>query len=50
MVRDIQKLAANGNDEKGGVRAVSALIHQTGMKLSQREQNLLPETLNAEYA
>ncbi|MFN9915314.1 MAG: hypothetical protein ACK53L_22180, partial [Pirellulaceae bacterium] len=24
MVRGIQRLAANGNDEKGGVRAVSA--------------------------
>jgi hypothetical protein len=50
MVRRIQKLAANGNDEKGGQRAVSALIHQTGMTLSQRGQNLLPETLKIEYA
>jgi hypothetical protein len=50
MVRGIQRLAANGNDEKGGVRAVSALINQTGMTLSQRGQNLLPETLKAEYA
>jgi len=49
MVRGIQRLAANGNDEKGGVRAVSALIHQTGMTLSQRGQDLLPETLKAEY-
>ena len=49
MVRGIQRLAANGNDEKGGVRAVSALIHQTGMTLSQRGQDLLPETLKVEY-
>jgi hypothetical protein len=50
MVQGTQKLAANGNDEKWGVRAVSALIHQTGMTLSQRGQNLLPETLKVEYA
>jgi hypothetical protein len=49
MVRGIQRLAANGNDEKGGVRAVSALIHQTGLTLSQRGQDLLPETLKVEY-
>ncbi len=38
-----------GNDEKGGVRAISALIHQAGMTLSQRGQNLLPATLQVEY-
>jgi hypothetical protein len=50
MVRGIQRLAANGNDEKGGVRAISALIHQTSMTLSQMGQNLLPATLQVEYA
>ena len=36
MVKGILKLAENGQDEKGGVRAMSALIHQTGIVLSQR--------------
>ncbi len=41
MVRGIQKLAANGNDEKGGARAVSALIHQTGMTLTRVQDSHL---------
>ncbi len=49
-MRGIQRLAANGNDEKGGVRATSALIHQTGKTLSQRGQNLLSAPLQVEYA
>jgi len=50
MVEGILKLADNnGNDEKGGIRAISALIHQTGMVLSQRGQNRLPATLQEEY-
>ncbi len=49
-MRGIQRLAANGNDEKRGVRVISALIHQAGMTLSQRGQNLLPASLQVEYA
>ena len=36
MVKGIIKLAENGHDEKGSIRAISALIHQTGITLSQR--------------
>ncbi len=50
LMRGIQRLAANGNDEKGGERTISALIHQTGMTLSQRGQNLLPASLQVDYA
>ena len=50
MVIGILKLAQNGQDEKGGIRAMSALIHQTGIVLSQRGLNRLPATLQEEYA
>ena len=50
MVIGILKLAENGQDEKGGIRAMSALIHQTGIVLSQRGLNRLPATLQEEYA
>ncbi len=43
----ILSLAANGNDEKGGVRAISAFVHQTGMTLSQ---SILSAPLQIEYA
>ena len=49
MVKGILKLAENGQDEKGGVRAMSALIHQTGIVLSQRGLNRLPAQLQEAY-
>ena len=46
----ILKLATNERSSQGGVRAISSLIHQSGLVLSQKAFTALPDILNAEYA
>jgi hypothetical protein len=48
-VKLILKLVNNETDDQGGLRAISSLIHQTGLVLNQKILASLPDILNAEY-